>query len=338
MNIHRILGAAAQALVLASAPLVATAEDMCQPGEVKITVSLVTSLKGHPKGQIALAIAEDVNRMMDGRLCMEVFGDSELYNDDDVLEAILRNDVQMAAPSFSKFGAYTQRLQLFDLPFLFRGPTEVIDFFSTPEAQALQDDVADDGFVALGFWSNGMRQISATRPLITPSDAAGLTFRIQPSDILEQQFALIDATPVKLPFAAVYDALASGEVGGQQNTWSNIYTKRFFEHQDGVTESNHSYLGYMPVMGKAFLDSLDEADRAELLDIIFFKTHEFNRFAFELNQLSRRNALREGVVIRRLTDEERALWEEAFSALHAQFEPVLGTELMDAARAAGALD
>ena len=38
------------------------------------------------------------------------------------------------------------------------------------------------GILGLAYWHNGMKQISAGKPLLLPSDAAGLKFRVQPSD------------------------------------------------------------------------------------------------------------------------------------------------------------
>src|SRR3546814_9263255 len=77
-----------------------------------------------------------------------------------------------------------------------------------------------------------MKQISAKKPLLTPEDAAGLKFRIQTSDVQEAQFRALDANPQKLSFSAVYGALQTGVVDGQENTWSNIYTKKFHEVQE----------------------------------------------------------------------------------------------------------
>jgi C4-dicarboxylate-binding protein DctP len=56
---------------------------------------------------------------MNGKACMEVFPNSTLFDDDKVMEALLLGDVQLAAPSLSKFEAYTLKYRLFDLPFLF---------------------------------------------------------------------------------------------------------------------------------------------------------------------------------------------------------------------------
>jgi C4-dicarboxylate-binding protein DctP len=54
---------------------------------------------------------------------MEVFPNSTLYNDDQVLEALLQGDVQLAAPSLSKFEQFTKQFRIFDLPFMFKAST-----------------------------------------------------------------------------------------------------------------------------------------------------------------------------------------------------------------------
>src|SRR3546814_15156685 len=101
-----------------------------------------------------------------------------------------------------------------------------------------------------------MKQISAKKPLLTPEDAAGLKFRIQTSDVLEAQFRALDANPQKLAFSEVYGALQTGVVDGQENNWSNIYTKKFHEVQDGITESNHGIINNLLVTKVEFWESL----------------------------------------------------------------------------------
>ena len=50
-----------------------------------------------------------------------------------------------------------------------------------------------------------------------------------------------------MAFSEVYGALQQGVVDGQENTWSNIYGKKFFEVQDGITETNHGIIDYLVV-------------------------------------------------------------------------------------------
>src|SRR3546814_19310264 len=95
-----------------------------------------------------------------------------------------------------------------------------------------------NGLLGLGYWHNGMTQISAKKPLLTPEDAAGLKFRIQTSDVLEAQFRALAATPQKLAFSEVYGPLQTGVVDAQENPWSHIYTKQFHEVKDGARKSD----------------------------------------------------------------------------------------------------
>lgn len=305
----------------------------CDAGERKMRFSVVVALQGHPKGEAALALADRVNESFDGRLCMEVYGNSELFNDDDIFPALLAGEAEMAAPSLSKFGGVTGALQVFDLPFLFDGPLTVMDFQNAPEGQDLKQSVEPAGFTGIAFLTNGMKQMSATRSLVLPQDAAGLRFRTQPSAVIEAQFEALEATPVPMAFSRVYGALESGEVEGQENTWSNIYTQRFHTVQDGVTETNHAYLGYLIIVSSAFLESLEPAVREELLLLTELTAHEYNRFAFEINALNRKSIMDEGTPVVSLSEAQRAAWKEAFEPVWREFAEQIGSEIIEAALA-----
>ncbi|QHQ34980.1 DctP family TRAP transporter solute-binding subunit [Algicella marina] len=298
----------------------------CDPGEIVAKMSVVTALQGHPKGETALALAERVNSKLDGKMCMEVYGNSELFTDADEMQALLDNEVQLLAPSLSKFEPYTSAFRIFDLPFLFDGAIAVLDYQNSVAGQELLGALDPSGLKGLGFWMNGMKQLSATRPLRLPKDAEGLTFRIQPSDVIEAQFGALGAETKRLAFSKVYDALASGEVQGQENTWSNIHTKKFYTVQDGVTESNHAYLGYLVVTNQEFMESLPEDVRNEFLLLFELTTHEYNRFAYEINEQRARDVWDETKNIISLTPEELGEWREAFQPVWEQFADDIGRD------------
>jgi C4-dicarboxylate-binding protein DctP len=328
------------AAMLAAAALIALAgpgradQDPCQPGETPIRFAHVVSAKGHPKGDAAAELARRVNSELDGRACMTVYPDSELFTDDEVLDALIGGELEMAAPSLSKFEPLTLKFRIFDLPFLFEDIPAVERFQGSAEGQALMQSMLSKGIRGLAYWHNGMKQISADRPLRLPSDAEGLKFRIQPSEVLVAQFEALGAEPVKLAFRDVYDALASGKVEGQENTWSNIYTKRFYEVQDGITESNHGIIDYLVITSDRWWRGLPADLRGTLEQILREVTHEYNRFSFETNEVSKARMIENEAVIVRLTPGERAAWVAAFEPVWRRFEGEIGAELIKAARAA----
>ena len=163
----------------------------CDPGEVVIKFSHVTNIDKHPKGIAASLLEKRVNAEMNGKACMEVFPNSTLYNDNKVLEALLNGDVHLAAPSLSKFEKFTKKFRIFDLPFMFKDINAVDAFQASEKGQALLDSMQKRGLQGLAYWHNGMKHISANKPLINPSDANGLKFRVQSSDVLAATMACL---------------------------------------------------------------------------------------------------------------------------------------------------
>jgi C4-dicarboxylate-binding protein DctP len=273
---------------------------------------------------------------MNGKLCLEVFPNSQLYNDDQVLEAMLAGDVQMAAPSLSKFEKFTKKFRLFDLPFMFEDVAAVDRFQTSELGEQLKGSMRRRGLQGLAFWHNGMKQISANKPLIDPSDAAGLKFRVQPSDVLVAQMEALGANPQKMAFSEVYGALQTGVVDGQENTWSNIYGKKFFEVQDGVTESNHGIIDYLVVTSTEWWDGLPNGIRTQLKTILDEVTETRNAESTRVNEEAKKAVIAAGSTVRTLTPEQRAKWVAVMKPVWSKFEGDIGADLMAGAQAANA--
>ena len=305
----------------------------CDPGEAVLNFSHVVSPTGHPKGEAAAEFARRLNRELNGRLCVVVHPNSSLFSDDDTMFAALASgELQMAAPSISKMSGFSKRFQVFDLPFLFPDLEAVTRFQHSAAGQALLAEMDPHGIHAFTYWHNGLRQMSAVRPLKSPEDVAGLTFRIQGSPVEAAQFARLGAATKKLKFSEVYDALAAGEVTGQENTWSNIYTKGFFKVQDSVTETNHSLIAYAVLGSARFFDNLDDDSRNTVLRTLAEVTHEYNRFAFEIGEMNRMRLVEAGGRVNQLDEQGRKAWVDAMLPVWDQFRNEIGQSLIEAAQ------
>jgi C4-dicarboxylate-binding protein DctP len=249
---------------------------------------------------------------------------------------MLQGDVQLAAPSLSKFETFTKQFRLFDLPFMFKNIDAVDAFQASDAGAAMKDSMVKRGLQGLAFWHNGMKQLSANKPLIEPSDAEGLKFRVQPSDVLVAQMEAIGGSPQKMAFSEVYGALQQGVVDGQENTWSNIYGQKFFEVQDGTTETNHGALDYLVVASVDWLDSLDADVRDQFMTIMDEVTSERNAAVGEVDLEARQAILDAGGEIRELTAEQRQMWVDTMKPVWDQFLDDVGQENIDAAQAINA--
>ncbi len=332
MRIRTILAAAAGVLAMSAS----TAYAACDSGEIVIKFSHVTNTDKHPKGIAASLLEKRVNEEMNGKACMEVFPNSTLYDDNKVLEAMLLGDVQMAAPSLSKFEKYTKKFRLFDLPFMFDDINAVDRFQNSDAGQKMKNSMRRKGLQGLAFWHNGMKQLSATKPLLEPSDAKGLKFRVQASDVLVAQFEALGANPQKMSFKEVYGGLQTKVIDGQENTWSNIYGKKFFEVQDGITETNHGIIDYLVVTSTEFWEGLPDDVRDQLATIVKEVTETRNAESFAVNETNKKLIMEAGSTVRQLTPDQRAMWVAAMKPVWNKFEGDVGTDLIAAAQAANA--
>src|SRR5690606_22070135 len=130
-----------------------------------------------PKGQGALKFKEIAEKLLPGKVKVEVFPNSQLFGDAKEMEALLLGDVQLIAPSLSKFDRYTKKLQLFDLPFLFDDMDAVDRFQHSENSKKLLDAMTTRGLKGLAYWHNGLKQLSTNRDKLTrQEDIKGLKF------------------------------------------------------------------------------------------------------------------------------------------------------------------
>ncbi|NRH26884.1 DctP family TRAP transporter solute-binding subunit [Pseudomonas sp. MS19] len=288
-----------------------------------------------PKGQGALLFKKLVDERLSGKVEVQVYANSSLYGDGKEMEALMLNEVQMLAPAPSKLEQYTKQLQLFDMMFLFNDMAAAQRFQNSDKGKAMLKSMEDKGITGLAFWLNGMRQLTANKALIKPSDARGLKFRVQPSDLQAAQYSALRAVPRKMSFAEIYQGLQTGVVNAQDNPWSNIYSQKFFEVQKYMIESDHAIGNYVLITNTKFWNSLPADIRSQLEEIVAEVTTEVNKQAADVNEKAKQAIIASGKVeMIKLTPEQRDAWRDAVRPAWKKFEADIGADVIEAAQAA----
>src|SRR5699024_7192150 len=168
--------------------------------------------------------------------------------------------------------------------------------------------------------------------LSEPNDIKGLKFRVQASDVLEEQFRALDANPQKLAFSEVYQALQTGVVDGQENTWSNTYSQKFHEVQKTIAETNHGVIDYMVITNSDSWNGLDEDVREALTEAMNQATAHANSLAAEVNGRGEQRVVEEDrAQYYELAPEEIEVWREAVLPVWRRFEDDIGPDLIQSA-------
>ncbi len=286
-----------------------------------------------PKGLASLKFKEIAEKKLPGKVLVQVFPNSQLFGDAKELEALLLNDVQMINPSLSKFDRYTKKIQVFDLPFIFKDAKAAADFQKSKEGQDLLKSMEDKGLIGLAYWHNGMKHFSANKEFKVPNDIKGLKFRIQASDVYESFMKALGANGQKMAFAEVYQALQTGVVDAQENTYSNMYSQKFHEVQKTIVETNHGILDYMVVVNAKWWNSLPPDIKKGLSEALVEATVYNNKIGQEKNDEAKKLIIDSGKAkVVALTDVQLAEWKKSVAPVYAQFEKDIGTDLIKAAQ------
>jgi len=285
-----------------------------------------------PKGKGAERFKELAEKATHGRVKVEVYPNSTLYKDKEELEALQLGSVQMLAPSLAKFGPLgAKEFEVFDLPYIFPNKTVLKRVTEGPIGQGLFQKLESKGIKGLAYWDNGMKVMTANRPLHKVADFRALKMRIQSSKVLDEQFRALKANPQVLAFSEVYQAMQTGVVDGSENTPSNVYTQKMHEVQSNLTVSDHGYIGYAVIVNKKFWEALPADVRSQLEGAMKEATVYANTIAQKENDDALAAIKASGKTkVYTLSEDEKAEWRRALLPVHKSMASRVGQDLIDA--------
>jgi len=185
--------------------------------------------------------ARRVNERLAGRVHVTHFGNSQLGNDEVMLQKLKLGTLDFAVPS-TVMSSEVAAFGLFEMPYLVedrdhmrRIGTEIF----WPELAPLAED---RGYHVLGLWENGFRHITNNRrPITGPEDLQGIKLRTPRGEWRVALFQELGANPTPMPLAEVFVALQTGVIDGQENPLAQITSQRFQEVQKFLSLTGHAY-------------------------------------------------------------------------------------------------
>ena len=287
-----------------------------------------------PKGKMAMMFKSIVEKRLPN-VTVTIYPNSSLVNDAQVAQAIIDGKVHLAAPAMAKLLPFNESLKVFDLPFLFEDLRAVEKFQQSNTGHELLQQFGQSGLLGLSYMNNGMKQLSGINPLVWPEDAEGMKFRIMNSEVLKRQFEVVNAQPIPLAWPKVPGALATGQVSGQENTWSNIYSANLFEHQPFITHSDHGVLSYVVVTSQKFWQSLPY-EYALVFNHALKVSVAYGNATAKAKENNDRQRIQDTRVstILPLTNDQRAAWRRVMESVWQDFSHEIDPQVVSAAIAA----
>ncbi len=187
---------------------------------------------------------------------------AQLGDDAAMVTALRTGALDMSANSQGAVANAVPEYAAFGMPFMFSSPAHAFKLLDGPIGQELADKSSEKGMVVLGYWDNGIRQMTNNkRPIGKVEDMKGLKMRVPPDAVLVDIMKALGAEAQQVKFSELYVALQQGVVDGQENPLVNIHASKLYEVQKHLAMTSHMFQMTPFLMSKRTWDKLSAADR-----------------------------------------------------------------------------
>ncbi|MBW8004393.1 MAG: TRAP transporter substrate-binding protein [candidate division NC10 bacterium] len=293
--------------------------------EKKIVITL--GHVGFPKSLFSFT-AQYFEKLVEGRtnglVDVQVFHSSKLGKDKEMMEAVRlgSGSPHLALPS-TVLPATDPIFGFQELPFLFKNRAHVTRVLEGRVGARLAKRLEKKGYVILGYWENGFWKITNNkRPIRTPADLKGIKLRTPKSPARMELFRTMGASPISMSFKEIYSALQQGVIDGQENSYAQIVSAKFYEVQKYLSISNHVYTPAYLVGNKKWFKGLPR----DIQYVLLFSAHDAGRYARRKGAEMDRKLFKLLEPKMQVNKINRASFEKASQPLYDQYPKKFGAQ------------
>lgn len=177
----------------------------------------------------AQKFADLVAERTKGQVTVRIFANAQLGNERDLIEGLQIGTVQMTISANAPLSRYSQKVLLFDLPFLFRDDAHWDKVVDGPLGKQIGDEFVQFGFRSVGYFDGGWRSPYAKKPIAGIDDLKGMKFRTMESPMHIAIYRALGARGVPMASSEQYSALEQGVVDGSDAPISFYSQLRHYE-------------------------------------------------------------------------------------------------------------
>lgn len=242
-------------------------------GEEPITLtwaSVSVTEDAHTQGMFEFErVLEEIT---DGQIQVEVYPNGELYNQDSLLPALRRGNLDMAYTGPNWIAQFVPYMSMFAAPYIFTSVEHMSQTFNGDIGEEIFDDIAQEvGVRPLGGFYLGTRQVNLRdigREVRTPADMEGVKLRMPNTPTWQFMGETLGANPTPLAFSEVYLALQTGTIDGQDNPLPTDYNAKFYEVTKYIVLTDHFVNPILPTMSEQTWQSLSADQQAAVLEAL----------------------------------------------------------------------
>ena len=264
------------------------------------------------QGVFAQKFKEEIEANSDHEVQLFPYG--TLGESADIMEQAQAGILQFVDQSPGFTGSLIPEAQVFFVPYLLpQDEAELFDFFRTSK-------------VINEMFPEGEVVITTKEPVTSPADLDEVKVRVMTNPLLVESYRAFGATPTPLPWGEVYGGLQTNIIQGQENPMFFVESTKMYEVTDHITFTGHNNFTTAVMANKDFFDALPEEDQKivqDAIDVAFEHILEYQKGLTETS-LDKILEAKPEMTVTRLTEEQRAPFQEAAASVEAAFIEMTG--------------
>ena len=282
-----------------------------------------------PYHQAAEKFAELVNKNTGGAVQIQIFPNSLLGGQRELLEGLQLGSVDITLTTAAVLSSFLPKTQVIELPFMFRDREHVYKVVDGPLAKEIYDGDEKKKMKVIDTWENGFRNITNNvRPIEKPEDMKGVKIRVMENKMYIEMFKALGANPTPMARGELFTGLQTKVVDGQENPLGQIYTSRFYEVQKYATLSGHTYSPEVVVFSLATWKKIPAKYQEEILKASS-EAKKFNRDLSAKMDKEYVGKLKEkGMTVTALTAQQIVPFQEKMMPVWDLFADKIGKDLI----------
>lgn len=312
-----------------AAPAQNAAADNAETIVIRVNSAIKSStVEETANGLGILQFVDKVRERTDGKYEIKLFMDSQLGgSSEQVVGGLQSGAFEMCTLALGSFGEYTNAFMPMNFPYTFSSEEVIHKVVDGEVGQRMRDDcIADTGIRPLAFTELGFRHMTNSKRVIkSPADVKGLKIRTMNDPYQISAMESLGAAVTPTAYSELFTALQQGVVDGQENPCQNIWTEKFYEVQDYMTLTKHTYTLQMLGIAESYFQSLP-VDVQEILLEEGRNCEIRNREELEAIDNAQLEELRKVMEVTELTQEEFDAFREAASTSWGPAKEAMGEE------------
>jgi len=279
-------------------------------GKIKLIVAHSQTSTDNPYQYGMLKFKEELEKLSDGTIEVEVHAGTIGTNEDELIEKISLGaaDMVLVSPGFmSKIGV--SEVNFLTLPYLFDSYehwSKSIDGEFGDEMKEVIKEKTNNEFKVMGYWSAGVRNYYGKKPITKPEDLKGIKIRIQTSPVQQEFWINSGAIPTQIAWNELYQALQQGTVDASENDYTNLSLKDHHKTDNGkyISKTEHDYTTRFLLMNGHRFDKFNDEQKGWIEEALKIATKEEREVTIDMLEKSEEKILEDGGIINEVNIDE----------------------------------